>query len=103
MSPLGSRLLRAALATAFTAIVALPLAPRSRAGADDARAILRAADAAIHGAAFRAAAGLETDGSLSEGGATGSFTQTLDVRSGHERVHVVVGPLDVYQGYDGAS
>ncbi|HZO93502.1 MAG TPA: aspartyl protease family protein [Candidatus Baltobacteraceae bacterium] len=103
MSPIGSRLLRVVLATAFTAIVALPIAPRSRAGADDARSILRAGDAAIGGAAFRAAAGLQSDGSLSEGGATGTFTQTLDVRNGHERVHVVVGPLDVYQGFDGSS
>lgn len=72
-------------------------------GADDGRSVLRAADAAIGGGAFRQAAALETDGTLIEGGATGRFTQTLDVRNGHDRVHVVVGPLDVYQGFDGVQ
>ncbi len=83
--------------------LALPCAQPASVQAVDARSILRAADAALGGAAYRQAAGLETDGTLIEGGATGRFMQTLDVRNGHERVHVTVGPLDVFQGFDGVA
>ncbi len=96
-------MIRGLVASGCVLALALPSAQAPTAAADDARSILRAADAALGGAAYRQAAGLETDGTLSEGGATGRFTQTLDVRNGHERVHVIVGPLDIFQGFDGVS
>jgi S1-C subfamily serine protease len=90
-------------AALLAATVALFAAVPSPVAGDDARSILRTADSALGGPAFRRAGGLQSAGTLIEGGAAGTFTQALNVRNGHERVHLVVGPLDVFQGFDGVS
>ncbi|MGH7728817.1 MAG: hypothetical protein ACREM2_08510, partial [Vulcanimicrobiaceae bacterium] len=93
----------------FARIAALPVAGATATSVDtpldtmQIDRILAAAHAAAGGAQLERFAGQTTVGSVVQGGAPFSFTNTADLRNGFSRSQAVIGPATVLEGFDGAQ